>query len=66
VKFERHTKVLRLPKFTNPFFVGLRTGFEKFGSAHSVVIYSDPSSELLENAKASGLDIKIFSFLQGL
>jgi quinol monooxygenase YgiN len=44
----------------------LQTVFEKFGSAHSVVIYGDPSPELLENAKASGLDIKIFSFLQGL
>ena len=43
----------------------LQTIFEKFGSAHSVVIYSDPSSELLENAKASGLDIQIFSVLQG-
>jgi quinol monooxygenase YgiN len=44
----------------------LQTVFEKFGSAHSVVIYGDPSPELLENAKASGLDIQTFSFLQGL
>jgi len=30
--------------------------------AHSALIYGDPSPELLEQAKASGLDIKIFSF----
>ena len=40
----------------------LRTVFEKFGLAHSALIYGDPSPELLEQAKASGLDIKIFSF----
>ena len=46
--------------------VTLRTVFEKFGSAHSVVIYGNRSPELLENAKASGLDLQIFSFMQGL
>jgi quinol monooxygenase YgiN len=40
--------------------------FEKLGSVPSIVIYGDPSAELLENAKESGLNITIFSFLQGL
>ena len=40
--------------------------FEKFGSPNSFVIYGDPSPELLEYAKASGIDIKIFTYLQGL
>jgi len=40
--------------------------FEKFASDHSVVIYGDPSPELLENAKSRRIDVKIFSFLQGL
>ena len=40
--------------------------FEKFASDHSVVIYGEPSIELLENAKARGIGITIFSFLQGL
>jgi len=31
-----------------------------------LVIYGDPSPELLEYAKASGIDIKIFTYLQGL
>ena len=44
----------------------LRILFEKFASNHSVVIYGEPSAELLENAKARGIDITIFSFLQGL
>jgi hypothetical protein len=33
---------------------------------YSVVIYGDPSPELIENAKAGGMDVKIFSLLQGL
>jgi hypothetical protein len=44
----------------------LRILFEKFASNHSVVIYGEPSAELLENAKTRGIDITIFSFLQGL
>ena len=40
--------------------------FEKFASDHSVDIYGEPSPELLENAKARGIDVKIFSFLKGL
>jgi len=44
----------------------LRLLFEKFGSIHSVVIYGNPSPALLENAKAKGLEITVFSYLQGL
>ena len=44
----------------------LRALFEKFGLPSSLVIYGDPSPELLEYAKASGIDIKIFRYLQGL
>ncbi len=44
----------------------LRILFEKFSSDHSVVIYGEPSAELLENAQTRGIDITIFSFLQGL
>lgn len=40
--------------------------FKKFGSSSSVAIYGDPSPELLEYTKASGIDIKRFTFLQGL
>jgi hypothetical protein len=40
--------------------------FEKFGLPNSLVIYGDPSPELLEYTKASGIDIKIFTYLQGL
>jgi quinol monooxygenase YgiN len=39
--------------------------FKKF-APYSVTIYGNPSPELLENAKSSGLNITIFSFLQGL
>jgi quinol monooxygenase YgiN len=41
----------------------LRILFEKFASGHSVVIYGEPSAELLENAKARGIEVKIFSYL---
>jgi quinol monooxygenase YgiN len=44
----------------------LRILFEKFASDHTVDIYGEPSPELLENAKARGIEVKIFSFLQGL
>ena len=44
----------------------LRILFEKFASDHSVVIYGDPSQDLLENSKARGVDITIYSFLEGL
>jgi quinol monooxygenase YgiN len=42
------------------------TIFKKFGMPYSVTIYGDPSQELLENAKAGGIDVKIFTLLQGL
>jgi hypothetical protein len=31
-----------------------------------VTIYGDPSTEVLENARAGGLDVKVFSLLAGL
>lgn len=40
--------------------------FEKFATDHSVTIYGDPSQELLENARARGVEITRFSFLEGL
>ena len=39
--------------------------FKKFGLP-SVIIYGDPSPELLKNAKAGGVEVKIFTLLQGL
>ncbi len=44
----------------------LRILYEKFASDHSVVIYGDPSPELLEKVKVRGVDTKFFSLLQGL
>ena len=44
----------------------LRALFKKFGSPSSLIIYGDPSPELLQYAKASGIEIKIFTYLQGL
>jgi quinol monooxygenase YgiN len=38
--------------------------FEKFGTPYSVRIYGDPSAEILENAKAGG--IEVYSLLVGL
>jgi quinol monooxygenase YgiN len=40
--------------------------FEKYATDHSVVIYGEPSAELLENTKARGVDITIYSFLESL
>ena len=40
--------------------------YEKFASNHSVAIYSNPSTELLEKLKGRGVDTKFFSLLQGL
>ena len=39
--------------------------FKKFGSPSSLAIYGNPSPELLQYVKASGIKIKIFTFLQG-
>ena len=44
----------------------LRILYEKFASDHSVIIYGDPSPELLAKVKARGVDTKLFSLLQGL
>lgn len=44
----------------------LRVLFEKYATDRSVTIYGEPSAELLENAKARGVDITIYSFLEGL
>ncbi len=40
--------------------------YEEFASDHSVIIYGDPSAELLEKIKVRGVDTKFFSFLHGL
>ena len=40
--------------------------YEKFASDHSVAIYGEPSTEVLENAKARRIEVKVFSFLKGL
>ena len=40
--------------------------FKKFGAPYSLTIYGDPSLELKENVSTSEMDVKIFSFLQGL
>jgi quinol monooxygenase YgiN len=52
-----HVKNLREP---------LRILFEKFATDHFIVIYGDPSPQLLEKAKSRRIDFKIYSFLQGL
>jgi len=40
--------------------------FKKFGSPSSLAIYGNPSPGLLQYAKASGIEIKTFTLLQGL
>jgi quinol monooxygenase YgiN len=41
--------------------------FEQYATDHSVVIYGDPSPELMGNAaKMKGVGVKTYSFLQGL
>jgi quinol monooxygenase YgiN len=40
--------------------------FGKFGSPYLVTIYGEPSREVIEIAKAGGIDVKVFSFLVGL
>jgi hypothetical protein len=42
------------------------TTFGKFGTPYEVTIYGNPSTEVLENARAGGLNVKLFSFLTGL
>ena len=41
--------------------------FEQYATDHSVVIYGNPSPELMENAtKMKGVGVKTYSFFQGL
>ena len=40
--------------------------FKKFGAPYSLTIYGNPSKELIENVRANEMDVKIFTFLQGL
>jgi quinol monooxygenase YgiN len=41
--------------------------FEQYATDHSVVIYGDPSPELMQNAaRMAEVGVKIYSFLQGL
>lgn len=44
----------------------LGASFEKYATDHSVTIYGEPSADVLENAKARGVDITTYSFLEGL
>lgn len=44
----------------------IMTIFEKFGTPYEVTIYGNPSTEVLENARAGGLYVKLFSYLTGL
>ena len=40
--------------------------FEQYATDHSIVLYGDPSPELIQTAKTRGVEVKIYSFLQGL
>ena len=40
--------------------------FEQYATDHSVVLYGDPSPELIQTAKMRGVEVKIYSFLHGL
>ena len=41
--------------------------FDQYATDHSVVIYGDPSPELIQNAtKMKGVGVKTYSFLRGL
>ena len=44
----------------------IMTIFGKFGTPYEVTIYGNPSTEVLESARAGGLDVKLFSLLTGL
>lgn len=44
----------------------IRTLFDKFATDHSIVIYGDPSPEILQKAATMGVKVKVYSFLQGL
>src|SRR5215469_18725412 len=40
--------------------------FEQYATDHCVVIYGDASPELIQTAKKRGVEVMIYSFLQGL
>jgi quinol monooxygenase YgiN len=40
--------------------------FEQYATDHSVVFYGDPSPELMQTADKMGVEVKTYSFLQGL
>ena len=45
----------------------LRRLFEQFATGHSVVLFGDPSPQLLQKAAAmEGVGVKVYSFLHGL
>ena len=44
----------------------IMTIFGKFGTPYEVTIYGNPSTEVLEYARADGFEIKLFSLLTGL
>jgi len=66
VKFVRRMRVLTFLVHISNLREPLRILFEKFASDHSVAIYGEPSPEVLENAKARRIEVKVFSFLKGL
>ena len=40
--------------------------FEQYATDHSVILYGDPSPELIQTAKTRGVEVRTYSFLQGL
>src|SRR5215469_11356946 len=40
--------------------------FEQYATDHSVVLYGDASPELIQTGKKRGVEVKTYSFLQGL
>ncbi|MFZ0512882.1 MAG: hypothetical protein WAM14_14840, partial [Candidatus Nitrosopolaris sp.] len=40
--------------------------FEQYATDHSVILYGNPSPELIQTAKTIGVEVRTYSFLQGL
>jgi hypothetical protein len=40
--------------------------FKQYATDHSVILYGDPSPELIQTAKTIGVEVRTYSFLQGL
>ena len=40
--------------------------FEQYATDHSVILYGDPSPELIQTAKTIGVKVRTYSFFQGL